>query len=113
MFRFGGESRGRGALSLVGSFFCFISVEGRQLRFVRETGSPRPVGFLYEDSDDTRLVFVGTTAERRETSVPAYGDRLDRDVVGVMQRVGNFRYRLVLPWRGDTPIELYELTPVL
>jgi hypothetical protein len=56
MFRFGGESRGRGALSLVGSFFCFISVEGRQLRFVRETGSPRPVGFLYEDSDDTRLV---------------------------------------------------------
>lgn len=113
LFRLGGGARGRGAFSLVGSFFCFISVEGRQLRFVRETGSPRPVGFLYDDSDDTRLVFIGAAAGRRETSVPAYGDRLERNVVGVMQRVGNFRYRLVLPSRADTPIEVYELTPVL
>lgn len=113
LFRLGGGPRGRRAFSPEGSFFCFISVEGGQLRLLRETGSPRPIGFLYDDPDETRLIFIGTSAEGRETSVSAYGDRPERDVVGVMQRVDNFRYRLALPWRGDTPLEIYELVPEL
>lgn len=113
LFRLGGGPSGRRAFSAAGSFFCFISVAGGQLRFVRETGTPRPIGFLYDDPDATRVVFIGATAERRETNAPAYGDRPDRNVVGVMERVADFRYRLVLPWQGDTALEVYELIPAL
>ena len=112
LFRLGAGTRGRRAFSLEGSFFCFISAEGGQLKFVRETGAPRPIGFLYP-ADEASLIFLGATAERRETSVPAYGDRAERDVVGTMQRIDNFRYRLVLPWRGKTPLEIYDLVPAL
>jgi hypothetical protein len=112
LFRLGAGAGPRRSFALEGSFFCFISVEGGQLKFVRETGTPRPIGFLYP-ADETSLIFLGATAERRETSVPAYGDRAERDVVGMMQRVDNFRYRLVLPWRGATPLEIYELVPAL
>ena len=113
LFRLGAGARGTRAFSPAGSFFCFISAEGGELRFVRETGSPRPIGFLYQDADPSRLVFIGTIAQGRETSEPAYGERPDRNVVGVMQRVGNHRYRLTLPWRGETPLEIYELVPAL
>lgn len=113
LFRLGAGPRGSRAFALAGSFYCFISVEGGQLRFVRETGSPRPIGFLYEDADPSRLIFIGTAATGRELNVPAYGDRPERDAVGVMQRVDNFRYRLALPWRGGAALEIYELVPEL
>jgi len=33
--------------------------------------------------------------------------------VGVIERIGPFRWRLVLPWRGERPgLDIYELTPV-
>jgi hypothetical protein len=57
------------------------------------------------------MVFVGANALLRETAAPAYGERPDRNVVGVFERVDNFRYRLALPWRPGAPLEVYELVP--
>ena len=31
--------------------------------------------------------------------------------VGLFERVGPFRYRLVLPWRGDNKLAVVELVP--
>lgn len=110
LFRLGAAPRGRGAFSVLGPFYCFVSGDAQGLSLVRETGSPRPGGQLHPDGP-TRMVFVGANALLRETSPPAYGERPDRDVVGLFERVDNFRYRLVLPWRPSAPLEVYELVP--
>ena len=47
----------------------------------------------------------------RETPLSAYGDDRARDTIGLFERVGPFRYRLVLPWRGDNKLAVVELVP--
>ena len=41
-----------------------------------------------------------------------YGVEHDRDVVGVVERVGAFRWRLATPRDDGKGIDVYELTPV-
>ena len=43
-------------------FFCYVEVEGNLFTIVKQTGSQRPAGRLYEDDVNTRLVFLGTLA---------------------------------------------------
>lgn len=108
--RVGGAVRRR-AFAAQPAAFCYVGVEGDLLSLTRQTGNPRPGGYLYEDEGDTRLIFIGAAAEGRERVPPAYGDNPARDVVGVFQRVAAFRYRLVIP-RGDW-LEVIELVPAL
>ena len=43
----------------------------------------------------------------------AYGDDPKRDMAGVFERVGPFRWRLVIPWPQSTSkLDVFELTPV-
>ncbi len=42
---------------------------------------------------------------------PAYADNPERDVIGVVERIGDFRYRLVLPRPRGAILEIYELVP--
>ena len=41
----------------------------------------------------------------------AYGEDRARDTVGLFERVGPFRYRLALPWRGDNKLAVVEMVP--
>src|SRR4051812_44166508 len=54
-------------------FFCYVEVEGPLLTIVKQTGSQRPAGRLYPDSDDNRLVFLGTLALGTEEAPLGYG----------------------------------------
>ncbi len=46
-----------------------------------------------------------------QKTVPAYGQDTARDQVGVLERIGQNRWRLVLPWpRQDAKLELVEIT---
>ena len=94
-------------------FFCYVEVEGDQLTIVKQTGSQRPAGRLWEDDDATRLVFLGSLALGDETTPLAYGDDPKRNMAGVLERIGAFRWRLVIPWpQSDTKLQVFELTPV-
>ena len=43
----------------------------------------------------------------------AYGDNPKRDMAGVFERIGPFRWRLVIPWpQGSSKLDVFELTPV-
>lgn len=91
--------------------FCYVGVEGELLSLTRQTGAVRPGGYLHEDSD-ARQIFIGAVARGREDTPPAYGADPARNVSGLFERIGPFRYRLVIPWSGDgTPIEVLELIP--
>ena len=94
-------------------FFCYVEVEDNLLTIVKQTGSQRPAGRLWEDDDATRLVFLGSLALGDETVPRAYGDDPKRDMAGVLDRIGPFRWRLVIPWPQSTSkLDVFELTPV-
>jgi uncharacterized protein DUF4893 len=94
-------------------FFCYVEVEGDQLTIVKQTGSQRPAGRLWEDDDATRLVFLGSLALGDEEQPLAYGDDPKRNMAGVFERIAPFRWRLVIPWpQNDAKLDVFELTPV-
>jgi hypothetical protein len=94
-------------------FFCYVEVEGDLLTIVKQTGSQRPAGRLWQDDDPTRLIFLGSVALGDETVPLAYGDDAARNMAGVLDRIGAFRWRLAIPWpQGTSKLDVFELTPV-
>jgi hypothetical protein len=94
-------------------FFCYVEVEGDQLTIVKQTGSQRPAGRLWEDDNAQRLVFLGSLALGNEDQPLAYGDDPTRNMAGVFERIGPFRWRLVIPWpQSSSKLDVFELTPV-
>ena len=94
-------------------FFCYVEVEEKLLTIVKQTGSQRPAGRLWEDDVPTRLVFLGSLALGDEEQPLAYGDDPRRDMAGVFERIGPFRWRLVIPWpQSASKLDVFELTPV-
>jgi hypothetical protein len=85
---------------------------GGDLMLTRTTGAQQMRGLLYPDTD-RRLVYVGTRMSGgAEKTFPAYGQDTERDQVGLLERIGQNRWRLVLPWpRQDAKLELLEITP--
>ena len=94
-------------------FFCYVEVEGDLLTIVKQTGSQRPAGRLWEDDNADRLVFLGSLALGDEQQPLAYGEDPKRDMAGVLERIGPFRWRLVIPWPQSTSkLDVFELKPV-
>jgi hypothetical protein len=95
-------------------FFCYVEVdEEGLLTIVKQTGSQRPAGRLWEDDDPNRLVFLGSLALGNEDQPLAYSDDPNRDMAGVLERIAPFKWRLVIPWPQSTSkLDVFELTPV-
>jgi hypothetical protein len=94
-------------------FFCYVEVEGDLLTIVKQTGSQRPAGRLWEDDRADRLVFLGSLALGDEQQPLAYSDDPKRDMAGVLERIGPFVWRLVIPWPQSTSkLDVFELKPV-
>ena len=90
-----------------------VEVEGDLLTIVKQTGSQRPAGRLWEDDQPDRLIFLGSLTLGDEEQPLAYGDDPKRDMAGVLERIAPFRWRLVIPWPQSTSkLDVFELTPV-
>ena len=90
-------------------FFCYVGGEdGDRVSFTKQTGSALPGGWLYPD-DTHGYVFLGARQKRAGDTALGYGEDQARNLVGVVERVGAFRWRLVLP---GSEFQVYELTPV-
>ncbi|MDQ3074007.1 MAG: DUF4893 domain-containing protein [Pseudomonadota bacterium] len=109
-----GRSAKRGpAFEKFKPFFCYIDLEGELFTIVKQTGSQRPAGRLWEDEVPTRLIFLGSLALGNVEEARAYGDDPQRDVAGVFERIAPFVWRLVIPFPQDgTKVQVFELTPV-
>lgn len=90
--------------------FCHVSGEDDGLGFVKQTGTAPTAGYLYPDGD--RYVFLGAKQRRAGENALAYGADQTADVVGVVERVGNFRWRMAVAGAAPGQFDLYELTPV-
>ena len=94
-------------------FFCYVEVEGDLLTIVKQTGSQRPAGRLWEDDRPDRLVFLGSLALGDEQQPVAYSEDPKRDMAGVLERIAPFRWRLVIPWpQSGSKLDVFELKPV-
>lgn len=95
------------------AFFCYIRAEANGgLSFTKQTGTDLPGGWLHEDGLK-RMILIGARQQVAGSNSVAYGTDPARDVVGVLERIGPFRWRLVLPWRAEPAgMDVYELTPV-
>jgi hypothetical protein len=113
LVRLGGTGRRARAFERFKPFFCYVEVEGDLLTIVKQTGSERPAGRLWEDDVPTRLIFLGSIALGNEEQPKAYGEDPRRDMAGILERVGPMRWRLVIPYpRSGAHLDIFELTPV-
>lgn len=93
------------------AFDCRVDDEGQVDGFHKVSGSQRPQGLVFPDSA-TRQVFLGTLMLGDETRAVEYGADRDRDMAGVIERVGPRKWRLVLPYpRFESLIDVIELVP--
>jgi hypothetical protein len=92
------------------SDYCFISATADGIAFVKQTGSDAAAGYFYPDGK--RYVFLGARQRRAGDNSLGYGNEPARDMVGVVERVGGFRWRLAVPGANDRQLDIYELTPV-
>ncbi|MES2056193.1 MAG: DUF4893 domain-containing protein [Pseudomonadota bacterium] len=108
LLRFGG----RAAFTSFAPDFCYVEGDTKSLSFTKQTGTILPGGWVYADTNK-RQVFLGTFRNGAEKIAPSYGHDPERDVAGVIERVGPFRWRFVLAHAGKGALlDLYELVPV-
>ena len=109
-----GQATGKGpAFERFKPFFCYVEVEGDLLTIVKQTGSQRPAGRLWEDDRPDRLIFLGSLGLGDEQQPLAYGEDPKRDMAGVLERFAPFKWRLVIPWpQSNSKLDVFELTPV-
>lgn len=109
----GREGRKGPAFQKFQPFFCYVEVEGPLFTIVKQTGSQRPAGRLWEDDLPNRLIFLGTLALGSEEEARAYGDDPRRDMAGIFERIAPFQWRLVIPYpQSGARLDVFELTPV-
>jgi hypothetical protein len=93
-------------------FMCRIRQEGRLMSFAKMTGSQRPIGHFLPNAGQQRMIFLGTLQLSDEPRALQYGRDRERDMAGVVERIGENRWRLVLPYpHFESVIDILELVP--
>lgn len=92
---------------------CYVLADKDSLSFAKSSGDNRPEGHLYADGDK-RMVLLGTWRRANEKVQFRYGDSASRDIVGVIERVSSFRWRVILDRSaaGGGVLDVYEMVPV-
>lgn len=91
------------------NYHCEIAAEGTVMSFAKRDGIQRPVGLIFDDSA-SRQIFLGTMMLGDETLALQYGRDGTRDMAGVVERIGDKRWRIVLPYpHFESMLDVVEL----
>jgi hypothetical protein len=95
------------------AFDCRIdaaSADGA-MGFTKLRGSQRPIGRLFPDRG-RRMIFLGTLQLGDERGIHRYGHDRDRDMIALVERVGERRWRMVFPFpHFESVVDVIELVP--
>ena len=92
-------------------FECRIEDNNGRVAFAKTSGSQRPIGRIYKDGE-ARGVFLGTLTLGAESGVLKYGRDVNRDMAGLVQRIGPQRWRIAFPDpRFESQLDVIELVP--
>jgi hypothetical protein len=106
-------ARNEGNLNYIAypAFECRVSQEKELQGFIKLTGSQRYTGRLFP-ADPLRQAFLGTLVLGDETRAYKYGTDTDRDLAGWVERVGDNRWRMILPYpHFESTLDVIELVP--
>jgi hypothetical protein len=95
------------------SFACRIEPAGPEgtMGFTKLTGSQRPIGRLFPDRG-RRMSFLGTIQLGDEKGIMRYGRDTERDMIALLERIGERRWRLVFPYpHFESVTDVIELVP--
>ena len=94
------------------AFRCRITEREGRFHFSKLTGSQRPVGTIFPDNG-RRMIFLGTLVLGDETRALRYSRDRERDLIGIVERVGPGRWRIAFPRpHFESLLDVIELTPV-
>jgi hypothetical protein len=80
-------------------------------QFTKLSGSQRPIGRLYPEHD-TRQIFLGTLQLGDEMRTISYGRDRERNLAGIVQRIGERRWRILFPFpHFESTLDVLELVP--
>lgn len=106
-------AQGRSGLGYIAYdwFRCRVSAEQGLFSLTKQSGSQRPVGLIFP-GNLKRQIFLGTLELGDETMPLDYGVDRMRDMAGLIERVGEKRWRLVLPAPAyESLLDIIELVP--
>ena len=106
-------AQGHGLLDYIAypAFNCVIGRDGSVQRLDKVSGSQRYVGVIFPH-DAMRGVFLGTLVLGDENRGMQYGQDETRNVAGYLERIGDRRWRLVMPRpHYESIIDVMELVP--
>lgn len=107
MVKLGRKEALQPAFKVMAPFACRL----RHARFRALDGAQRPNGTVWS-YDGARLLFLGAFSLGDEPANFPYGSDRDRDSVGVVERIGAARWRLVLPRpQWESQIDVIEILP--
>jgi hypothetical protein len=93
------------------AFRCRIQAERDLQRLEKLSGLQRYVGLIFPN-DQMRRVFLGTLVLGDETRAMQYAEDPNRDIVGFIERVGEKRWRLIVPKpQFESQLDVMELVP--
>ncbi len=111
VIKLGSKTGGTLAFVAYTPFDCRVRQERDVQGFAKLTGSQRPVGLIFP-GDALRQVFLGTLVLGDERRAMQYGFDPDRDVAGFVERIGDRRWRMVLPRPAfESDLDVVELAP--
>jgi hypothetical protein len=109
--KLGAQAAGHSEYTSYPPALCRIHMQGTRLHFTRVTGPQRPIGILFPDNR-RRLIFLGTLQLGDEALAYRYSRDRERDMIGLFERVGDDRWRLVLPHpHFESLLDVIELVP--
>ena len=79
-----------------------------ELTIVKQTGSQRPAGRLWDDDFPNRMIFLGSLALADEKEPLAYGEDPDRDMAGFLERIA---WSSGWAWRGPVMAAANSMAP--
>ena len=93
------------------AFTCVVGRDGAVQRLDKIGGSQRYVGVIFPN-DAMQHVFLGTLVLGDETRAMRYGQDETRNVAGYVERIGDRRWRLVMPRpHYESLTDVMELVP--
>ena len=109
--KLGGQREGMLDYVAYPAFNCRVRREDGLLSLAKLTGSQRPIGYLLPGGGN-RMIFLGTLQLGDETRALEYARDSERDMAGIVESIGERRWRVVFPRpHFESMTDVLELVP--
>lgn len=90
---------------------CVVTQEGKLLHLMTSGGPQRIQGMVYTDNS-RRMILLGTMMLGDEAMAQMYGHDTTRDILGIVERVGDHHWRILCPSpHFESLFDVIDITP--